>query len=100
MRFCPNGIKLNKTVICTLNDMTYSPSSYSGRGDYIFNYPHCPCDDNRTECILNIQSSLESVNFNIVNISNTILHIDHEITLFNFEYAKQISVDDNVLLKI
>ncbi|BFU21946.1 protein kinase domain containing protein [Entamoeba histolytica] len=100
MRFCPNGIKLNKTVICTLNDKIYSLSSYSGRGDYIFNYPHCPCDDNRNECTLNIQSSLTTVNFNMANISNTILHIDHNILLNKFVYAKQINVDDNVKLLI
>ncbi|EDS88695.1 hypothetical protein CL6EHI_109470 [Entamoeba histolytica] len=99
MRFCPNGIDLDKNVICTMIGTDYSPS-YSGRGDYIFNYPHCPCDDNRTECTLNIKTSLTTVNFNMANISNTILHIDHNILLNNFEYAKQINVDDNVKLSI
>ncbi|GAB1228111.1 hypothetical protein ENUP19_0374G0022 [Entamoeba nuttalli] len=100
MRFCPNNVELNKNVICTLNNMNYSPLSYSRRGNHPFNYPHCPCDDDRTECTLNIQSSLESVNFTMVNISNTILHIDHDITLYNFVHAKQINVDDNVKLLI
>ncbi|GAB1223499.1 hypothetical protein ENUP19_0149G0037 [Entamoeba nuttalli] len=100
MRFCPNDVELNKNVICTLNNTDYS-TSYSGRGNYIFDYPHCPCDDDRTECILNIQSSLTTVNFNMVNTSNTILHIDNDIELNNFVSAKQINVDDNVkLLKI
>ncbi|GAB1225967.1 hypothetical protein ENUP19_0270G0001 [Entamoeba nuttalli] len=99
MRFCPNNVELNKTVICTLNNMNYS-TSYSGRGNYSFDYPHCPCDDDRTECILNIQSSLTFVDFNMVNTSNTILHIDHDIELNNFVSAKQINLDDNVKLLI
>ncbi|GAB1226950.1 hypothetical protein ENUP19_0312G0002 [Entamoeba nuttalli] len=100
MRFCPNNVELNKTVICTLNKTDYSTSSYSGIGYYPFDYPHCPCDDDRTECTLNIESSLKSVNFNMVNISNTTLHIDHDITLTRFVFARQINVDDNVKLSI
>ncbi|GAB1228268.1 hypothetical protein ENUP19_0389G0001 [Entamoeba nuttalli] len=100
MRFCPNNVELNKNVICTINGTDYS-LSYSGRGNYSFDYPHCPCDDDdETECTLNIQSSLESVNFNKNGIENTILHIDHDIELYNFVHAKQINVDDNVKLII
>ncbi|EKE37043.1 protein kinase domain containing protein [Entamoeba nuttalli P19] len=98
MRFCPNGIILNKNIICTIISPDYLPPLYPG-SNYPFNYPHCPCND-ETECTLNIESSLKSVNFNMVNISNTILHIDHEITLYNFVSAKQINVDDNVKLII
>ncbi|EDR23781.1 hypothetical protein EDI_029090 [Entamoeba dispar SAW760] len=100
MRFCPNGTDLDTSVTCTMNGNNYN-LSYSGNDNQPFNYPHCPCDDNgETECILNIQQNLNTVNFNNNIIKYTTLNIDHDIILYNFISVKQINVNDDITLLI
>ncbi|EDR22084.1 hypothetical protein EDI_189910 [Entamoeba dispar SAW760] len=100
MRFCPNGIDLDTSVTCTMNGNNYN-LSYSGNGNQLFNYPHCQCDDSgETECILNIQQNLNTVDFNNNIIKYTTLNIDHDIILYNFISDKQINVNDDITLLI
>ncbi|EDR23549.1 hypothetical protein EDI_323320 [Entamoeba dispar SAW760] len=97
VRYCPFSVPFTNEVKCILTTPYYQ-KSYSGSGNYAFAYPHCPCNDEHTSCILEFLSSEVYLQSN--DLSHTLLHINHNTTLYQLDTAKSIHVEDLCLLHL
>ncbi|ELP91536.1 hypothetical protein EIN_451770 [Entamoeba invadens IP1] len=99
LRFCPKNTTLERTVVCTLNQSVYQ-TSYNGNKNYPFEYPHCPCDDEDTNCYLNLNQNVSIVDFQNVQMLNTIFVIDKNVDIHNANNIKEIQIKDDVRVNI
>ncbi|ELP86801.1 hypothetical protein EIN_471700 [Entamoeba invadens IP1] len=100
IRFCPNGILLDKDVVCTLKSQYYKIQSPINM-EYTFDYPHCHCnDDANVNCKLKFTSEINEFGFFDADLSNTELLVDRNVTIFRLKQAKQVNIYDDVELSI
>ncbi|EKE42927.1 hypothetical protein ENUP19_0328G0041 [Entamoeba nuttalli] len=97
IRYCPSSVPFTNEVKCILTTPFYQ-KSYSGSGNYAFAYPHCPCNDEHTSCILEFLSSEVYLQSN--DLSHTLLHINHNTTLHQLDTSKSIHLEDLCLLRL
>ena len=100
LRFCPVNIPLNLDVTCEMikEDYVTSYSTSTGKEGYSFSYPHCPCNDGTTNCYLH--TSLEKININNNDLSQTTMKVDKDLTITQIQQFKSIEINDDVKLKV
>ncbi|ELP91817.1 protein serine/threonine kinase, putative [Entamoeba invadens IP1] len=99
MRFCPIKTIFNNTVTCTLNQYNYQ-TEYNGNKNYVFDYPHCPCDDSKTNCYLYLNQNISNFNFQLVEMPDTILVIEKSVDITNADIIKEIQINDDICVNI
>ncbi|ELP83546.1 protein serine/threonine kinase, putative [Entamoeba invadens IP1] len=100
LRFCPTDTQKDNIVTCTLNDFLYK-TEYNGTAEsYPFEYPHCPCDDLKTTCYLQLNQTLNAFDFNNISMTSTTLVISKSVQIYNANEIKEIQIEDDVKLNI
>ncbi|ELP91752.1 protein serine/threonine kinase, putative [Entamoeba invadens IP1] len=100
MRFCPKDTQLNNEVVCTLKNVYYNFNSPTNMS-MAYDYPHCPCNsDDEVICKLKFIDGINDFNMLKYILNNTELLIDRDMRLLNLNFAKQVTIYDNVELTV
>ncbi|ELP88778.1 hypothetical protein EIN_436880, partial [Entamoeba invadens IP1] len=89
----------NNIVKCVLTNSLYG-DNYKTISTYGFDYPHCPCNDNVTDCQLYLANNISAYNFDSKQLAYTTLHIEKDTRITNAQNIKTMIMSDDVSLDL